>query len=266
MSSKTKLVSMALLGSILIVTALLLILDPGSPPVSSEPQSGQDVADRGLQSDQDPEIPAQAEIPAVAEREALVAPESETATSNISGRILFESRVSIVGAEVLAYRGTPTDKKGGFSNLMGNLAQIGSSSGANEIVLRLTGEPLARAEVRVDGSFSLEGIRERHVRLAMEHDFYGLKQVEPVHIPAGETEVDVGALESYLGAHVIGQVVGPGRDDNALVHIAAEPDPMAVMRDPDGFLSMILGVGSLETRTDGDGRFEFRAMWPSPHP
>ena len=194
--------------------------------------------------------------------EVLAPPESET--WNITGRILFEPRVSIVGALVLAYPGKPTDKKAAFSNLMGNLAQIDPSNAPDEVFMRVTGEPLARAEVQMDGSFTLAKIRQRHVRLAVEHDFYGLKQVEPVHIPAGETEVEVGALATYLGAHVIGQLVGPGRQGNAVVHIAAEPDPMAAMRDLDGYLSMVTSIGNLNTHTDGEGRFEFRAMWPSP--
>ena len=53
MSSKTKLVSMALLGAVLTVTALLLIVDPGSPPAGSEPGSeAQGVA--GMQAE--PEV------------------------------------------------------------------------------------------------------------------------------------------------------------------------------------------------------------------
>lgn len=148
MISKTKLLSMALLGAVLMATALLLILDPGSPPDSSGPRSGQAPTVEGMVSGA--EIPEQAVVEPgevgipEGERQALV--QERQVETSITGRILFDPRVAITGAVVLAYHGKPGDKKGAFSNLMSTLGQIGSS-GQPDFSMRVSGEPLDRKSV-----------------------------------------------------------------------------------------------------------------------
>ncbi len=177
----------------------------------------------------------------------------------IRGWVLAKGRLPADGLEIVAYQGQATDRRLDFGELM-SLAQDERRDARNRedaIVLQRIGPPLARTRSAADGTFRLEGVRTRHVRLTIDHTHWTLPTPVPVHVPEAAPEHDAGALRATLGAHVLGQVV-PAPAAGTEVQLAAEMDPFAFMQGDSDLLGMILSRNSTKATTDAGGRFEFR--------
>lgn len=180
---------------------------------------------------------------------------------SLRGRVIADRRVPLTGAQVRAFRGEPTDRAGLFQEAM-LLATAPGGPGRARPAFVIDDDAIALATVPVgeDGSFAIERLQERHLRLDLDHPFHGLDAPFPVHL--SEDQPAVVTLEAYLGAQVIGTAEGASAE-GARAQIASEVDPMSVMRDPRSFFATIL-QGKQEPKIGADGRFEFRAVPPSP--
>lgn len=176
----------------------------------------------------------------------------------VRGLVLLQPSLPIAGAEVWAYRGKAGEGGGALAAL--SMAQRGRDFDAADLPFVLRGEPIARAVVDADGRFELR-TRERHLRLALRHDFYGLAQPEIVHIER-ETDAAWCVLDPYLGGCVRGRAPGASPADDLTAQLAYEPDPMAAARDPMQFMASIWSSILGEAQPLSNGAFEFRAVLP----
>ncbi|MGE3171551.1 MAG: carboxypeptidase regulatory-like domain-containing protein [Planctomycetota bacterium] len=174
----------------------------------------------------------------------------------VRGLVLADPRMPIAGVEVLAYRG----RAGESADLMSLMtrAQGGRAVRDDDVPFLATGDVLARAVVAADGTFELH-TRERHLRLRLEHRFYGLGVPEVVHVPP-TTDTAFAVLQPYLGGCLRGRVLGALADRARTVQLVPEPDPMAAARDPSAFMATVLAAATSEGVPIEDAQFEFRAV------
>lgn len=177
----------------------------------------------------------------------------------VEGRVLQTGVVAITGLQVLAYAGSAGDRDGAMSAFAAMAGQRPGDKPADP-GLRVHGDPLARAEVAVDGSFRLT-TTQPHLRLAIDHDFYSLPLPAVVHVPAATRRCSV-LLEPVLGGLLRGVVLGDGSDAGLRVRLFAEPDPMLAVRDVQAYMAAIAGVDREPALTGPGGHFVFRAVPP----
>lgn len=183
-------------------------------------------------------------------------PREQRPSLTVVGRVLVDARAPILGGEVLAHRGKPNDRRG-FAP-MAMMAQDAQGRGQQELAFVASGEVLARAAIAADGAFALD-VPERHLRLTIAHDLYCLPVPEVVHIAADATATTV-LLEPMLGSCLRGHAFGAEPPRLRRVHAVLEPDPMAVMRDPQGFLGTMLQVRRDAELEPGSAAFVLRAV------
>lgn len=178
------------------------------------------------------------------------------------GRVQPHAAASLTRARLRVYPGRANDRRASFSRLM-DMSVPGQEPSTRDLSLKLESEPLASAELASDGSFAIEGLAIRDVRLALDDDHYALDQVLPVHVAADATLHDAGTLAAYCGALVIGRVTGLIAFTGCRIEVASDPDPMEVMRDPKGFMARVMRGGGQSIEVDGEGRFLIRAVPPA---
>jgi hypothetical protein len=177
----------------------------------------------------------------------------------IAGHVLAVGRVPVAGAEVVAYRGIDGESPGVMNLLAGGAPAAGPGAGlrADAIAALTSGPELAHATVGPDAAFALRS-PERHVRLALRHDLYGLDLPQVVHVPAATRRADV-VLTPYLGGCLRGRLLGSA-PRVASVRLLLEPDPMGAMHDPTAFFGAMLNAERGPVPPAADGTFVFRAV------
>jgi protocatechuate 3,4-dioxygenase beta subunit len=211
------------------------------------------------------ELAREALAPADPARESVQPPLPMRATNGpwtLVGRVQPHAAASLTRARLRVYPGRANDRRASFSRLM-DMSVPGQEPSTRDLSLKLESEPLASAELASDGSFALEGLAIRDVRLALDDDHYALDQVLPVHVAADATLHDAGTLAAYCGALVIGRVTGLIAFTGCRIEVASDPDPMEVMRDPKGFMARVMRGGGQSIEVDGEGRFLIRAVPPA---
>lgn len=206
--------------------------------------------------------PAQAAVPATADADrpdarTTVDTDPNAPSFTVRGHVLAAPRHPIGGAEVVAHAGKPDDR-GGFLTMIG--ATHAGGPGPEDVPIRAGGEVLARAAVAADGTFTLTA-RSPHLRLALEHDLYGLALPEIVHVSPTTRSAEV-VLAPYLGGCLRGRLLGGDARGIRGIRLSARPDPLAVLRDPKGFLGSIARSASPPVQPAADGTFSFRAVTP----
>lgn len=217
---------------------------PATPPVPEPPAPGA------------PPVPANAalETTTTDAQRALAAPRLDTPVFIVQGLVLAaRGGPSPAGAIVQAYAGEPQDENG---NLLGGMA--GPSGWAREPAFVQRGDPIASAPVDGSGKFALR-TTERHLRLQLDHDLYGLALPEMVHVPAATRQTTV-VLVPYLGGCLRGRLFGAHAPDVREVRLVLEPDAMAVMRDSNSLIATMTALARAPAVPDDDGAFAFRAV------
>lgn len=242
---------------VLAIVALAIWLWTGSgAPAALDPQPPGDAAraDAPAAANADDASP-----PGTAERERVATgtpvprgPDSDAAFV-IHGTILSDPRRPIAGATIRAFAGKPGDQPG-----LGALMGQGTRRARAGMPWAVTGEPLATAEVDTAGAFTLRS-HERHLRLMLVHDFFGLPAPEIVHVPLATKTAQV-VLTPYLGGCIRGRLTGPGRSEIGEVRLAADADPSAAVRDPSAFLGTMLAAMRPPAQPAVDGSFVFTAV------
>lgn len=233
---------------------------PGGPGRAAEGGVTVEAAHGGATAD-----PARAGLPAgpdAAGGRVPLAPPPADEVYTVRGRVLADPRLPVGGAMAVAHRGRAGERPG-FLSPFTAMSRPGQELREEDFAFLAAGEPLARAEVAADGSFELAS-GERHLRLTLEHDYYGLAVPEIVHVPTDTREAAV-VLAPYLGGHLRGRLLGP--DPAAVAEVAElrlslEPDPFAAVRDPQGFMGAILQMATGREKPSPDGTFAFRAVVP----
>lgn len=185
----------------------------------------------------------------------VAAPRDGSPTYTVRGLVLREAGTSLAGAEVLAFRGRSGEEQSLFAVM--SLANRSRGSGEEDLPWVTRGNPIARTAVAADGSFALE-TTERHLRLRLLHDFYGMSVPELVHVDATTKQAWV-VLDPYLGGCVQGRLVGTANGDPT-VRLLPELDPMSAARDPMEFVGSILAAASGDALPVEDSRFVARAV------
>lgn len=182
-------------------------------------------------------------------------------TFSVQGRVQAVPGVPILGARVLAYPGDPTDRRSLLQGMFGALSRGpgGEADTDRPVWLRVAGDPLGTAEVAADGAFAMAGLPRRHLRLVLEHDFYGLHRPEPVQCDPDSRAAQVW-LRPYLGGLVRGRVLWEGSPAGREIHLQLSPGGLLAMQDPQAFLGAVLTSIRDPAVSDQAGQFVFRAV------
>ncbi|MHC5064011.1 MAG: carboxypeptidase regulatory-like domain-containing protein [Planctomycetota bacterium] len=250
---------------LLVLAALLWLLsdelgvssnDGSRSETLSEPVAGEEAISQELMAPAE----ALATPDAEAEREP-VRPEPGSVFS-ILGRLDTRADIPIENARILVYKGNPRDRPPSFSSLMDMQAtQVPQGDILN---FKLEGDPFASTAVDFDGSFELEDLNERHLRLFLEHSYYALLQPLPVHVEEGQEQIDLGTIDTYCGGQILGRILGLDSPEGKKIQALVTLDPMLVMKNPKVFFSANANLSGQFTRFDQDGDFVLKAVWPSP--
>lgn len=173
----------------------------------------------------------------------------------VRGRMLGKRGVAVAGAEVLAFRGRAGEEQSLFAVM--SMADRSKATEETDLPWATSGDPIARTTVAADGSFAFE-TRERHLRLRVLHDLYGLAMPEIVHADANTRQAYV-VLDPYLGGCVRGRLVGEATGPFE-ARLVPEPDPMSASKDPMQYVGAMLSAASAPPLAVADGSFVARAV------
>ncbi|MBI5850861.1 MAG: carboxypeptidase regulatory-like domain-containing protein [Planctomycetes bacterium] len=252
------------LAVLLAVIGVWFMIRGGEPPQAPAAAPAENPAATGaaMRTAESPVAGDSATRTSVAPAPAI--PERPTAQRwTLVGRIEPDPAATVTRARLLVHRGRAADRTVSFARIM-DVTVPGQQPTTRDLTLAVENEPLASTAIAADGSFRIEGIAIRDLRLSVDDDHYALAQVTPVHAPFDATLVDAGTLPSMCGALVIGRVLGMSDFSGCEIDVASDPDPMEVLRDPQGFMSRVMRGGGSRQVVDGEGRFSLRAVPPSP--
>jgi len=261
-----------LLGIALLALLALVLWAPwgrpggGGPGADGAPQPapGTQQADRPVD---DPTAAAAAGIADATLQRTDAAPAEAAPRWRVRGQLRLDPAVPIAGptgaGEIQAHRGEPGDQRGLLRGMMSQLARLDPGNRPSPFGLAVDSDPLVTASVSAAGRFEF-GVDTPHLRLHLVHDFYGLPEPLPIHLDTSEFEVDLGIIDTYVGALVRARPVADELPASLEAMLIADPDPMGVMRNPEGFFAQAIGGGRRTARRGPDGAFTFRAVWPGP--
>lgn len=255
--------SLILLIAIALAVAIYFAWTPASgpapvapPPASAGPEPL--AVGTGSETLAAPDGPTRSAAP----RRAVIPDGS--AAFRIAGTLTRVATVPIVGARVQVFEhktNTATADVPGaqmWRGWMADLVQLDADAGL-----------VAEGEVGADGAFAIDAVRGvpgSQLALTLAHDLYGMVSPRTFSLPtAPGAAMDLGELETYLGAFVFGRLVGFGNVAGTEVRLACEADQMAPMRDPGLFRLQIMGFERLVQTVGADGRFAFRAVPQTAH-
>ena len=200
-----------------------------------------------------PEGPARSATP----RRAVIPDGS--ATFRIAGTLTLVANIPIEGARVQVFEhktNTATADVPGaqmWRAWMTDLVQLDPDAGL-----------VAEGAVGADGAFAIDavqGVPGSQLAVTLAHDLYGMVSPRALTLPTEPgVAVDLGELETYLGAYVFGRLVGFVDVGGTEVRLACEADQMAPMRDPGLFRLQVMGFERLVQKVGADGHFAFRAV------
>lgn len=179
----------------------------------------------------------------------------------LTGAVHGAAGIPLDGARIVIRRGAPEDRAAIFATAMAQWIEGGDR---NALFLAPSGPILASSTLTGDGErvrFRIEDLSERHLRVTIEHDYYALPEALSVHVDPEASEHHVGTLEPLAGGKVVGTVTPDGTRPE--VRLVAEFDPADMMLAPARLLSLGMRSGTRSAQVAADGRFEFRAVWPS---
>ena len=196
----------------------------------------------------------------------------------VRGEVLRKKGTPLDGAQVVAYAGKPHDRRLSMAGMFSQLSQMGNEvqAGArfDKTFGKRIGEPLARADVQPDGSFEFASLSRPHVRLRLDHPYYGLDQPTLLHLQTGKDAYVL--LKPYLGGQIVGRLPGvaPGGETGETektketaagsnIRLISEIDPIFMMQNPDSFMGSMMNSITRLAPLETGGRFEFRAVLPS---
>src|SRR5262245_48624628 len=220
---------MALL--LLLALATFWLLRPAPAPAdlpaaasSTAANAAPSAATAADKSPDSPEVPGRTTVP----------PAADTPTFEVRGRVLADARVPLVGSEILVCRGSKGEGSGFVANLMmANMSAAGSRPGAAAAAFLAPGDVQERVPVAADGTF-LVRTHLPDLRLWLEHDFYGLRAPEIVHLTAREPVAEVW-LSPFVGGCLRGRLLGADCARVQTVRLLLEPDPLVAVRDLDSY-------------------------------
>ncbi len=177
----------------------------------------------------------------------------------VVGRARRVAATPMLGARVLVFEEKTTTVSG---NVPG--AQMWRMWMADLVQLDDTAGLVAHAPVADDGSFVIDEVRGlpgSRLAVTLSHELYGMVSPHALTLPGVATrQIDIGELDTYLGAFVSGRLVGFSPVAGTEVRLACEADQMAAMRDPSLFRLQVMGFQRLVQTAGADARFTFKAV------
>lgn len=250
--STTRNVAVALgVLALLAALAYLWFARPPLAPAAAQSRESADRADAPVVGSATSTPPAGTADPASSSRSEL--PGAPRLT--LRGTLLPRFGVPFTGAKLLAHEGSVFDRSEGMVGMFDRVEQMQTAAQHPPESARQVGE----CDVGPDGSFLLQGLTCRHLRLSLDHRFYGFAQPYVVHLhPERPTRV---VIEPYLGGHLVGRCAGAAGPWTGAVRLIGEADTMSLLSDPNHFVANMLSQAVPRSAPlRDDGTFEFRAV------
>lgn len=220
--------------------------EPGSQPSSEQPNTQPAKVATGDTSSQNASVTDRAQVDPTPNAKHYI----------VRGTVLGDSRSpDLSRVRVLAYLGAAHDTS---DLLSGSMA--GSRGRKSQPAFMHEGDPIAETGVGVDGRFELR-TSSRHLRLAIDDDFYLLAVPEIVHVPGESRATDI-VLSPLLGGMVHGRLLGERAGEVEAVMLTLEANPISILRDARAMMAAMMTTARRPAIPGDDRSFTFRAIAP----